>query len=70
MEPHATALADAIAAALPGWVERSVARYADVADPAVAGATREAGRRAAEEVGGQVRVLLAADIDEQRTTPL
>lgn len=70
MEPHATALADAIAAALPGWVERSVARYVDVADPAVAGATREAGRRAAEEVGGQVRVLLAADIDEQRTTPL
>lgn len=70
MEPHATALADAIEAALPGWVERSVARYVDVADPAVADAAREAGRRAAEEVGVQVRVLLQADIDEQRTTPL
>lgn len=70
MEPHATALADAIVAALPGWVERSVARYVDVADPAVADATRQAGRRAAEDVGAQVRALLRADIDEQRTTPL
>ena len=70
MEPHATALADAIEAALPGWVERSVARYVDVNDPAVADATRQAGRRAAEDVGAQVRVLLQADIDEQRTTPL
>jgi len=31
---------------------------------------RQAGRRAAEDVGGAVRTLLAADIDDQHTTPL
>ena len=70
MEPHATALADAIVAALPGWVERCVARRLPAPDPAAAEAAREAGRRAAAEVGPEVRALLAADIDEQRTTPL
>ena len=39
-------------------------------DRAIAEAAREAGRRAAVEVGAEVRALLAADIDEQRTTPL
>ena len=75
MEPHATALADAIVAALPGWVERSVVRVLGASggaapDPAVLDAARDAGRRAASEVGGQVRALLEADIDDQRTTPL
>jgi hypothetical protein len=83
VEPHATpsatttggALADAVVAALPGWVERSVARIlrawtGEVPDPEVMDQAREAGRRAAEEVGAAVRALVAADIDEQRTTPL
>ena len=39
-------------------------------EPAVAEAAGNAGRRAAAEVGSEVRALLAADIDEQRTTPL
>ena len=83
VEPHATsavaatgaALADAVVAALPGWVERSVARIlvaweGGVPDPAVMETAREAGRRAAEEVGPAFRALLEADIDDQRTTPL
>ncbi len=75
VEPHATALADAMVSALPGWVERSVARIltawvGEAPDQAVRDTAREAGRRAAEEVGPAVRALLAADIDEQRTTPL
>ncbi len=75
VEPHATALADAVVAALPGWVERSVARILTAwqdgpPDPDVLAAAQDAGRRAAVEVGGQVRALLAADVDEQRSTPL
>jgi len=74
MEEHARALAEAIEAALPGWVERSVARTLragnDEVAPAVMAAAAEAGRRAREEVGPRVRALLEADIDEQRTTPL
>ena len=74
MEEQATALADAIEAALPRWVERSVARLmtawkGDVDDD-VGRAAAEAGRQAAAEVGPEVRALLAADIDDQRTTPL
>lgn len=53
---HATALADAIETALPRWVRR-VAPGVDPA-PIVA------------EVMPRMRELLAADIDEQATTPL
>ena len=64
-------MADAIVAALPGWVERSVTDRLPVpADPATLDAAQEAGRRAAQDVGAQIRDLLALDIDEQRTTPL
>jgi hypothetical protein len=75
VEPHATALADAVEVALPRWVERSVTRIVVAwtgapPDAAVAEAARDAGRRAAAEVGAEVRALLAADIDEQWTTPL
>lgn len=74
MEEHATALADAIEAALPGWVERSVARtageYFGHVDPAVTAAAAEAGQRARADVAPRVRALLGADIDEHRTTPL
>ena len=75
VEPHATALADAVVTALPGWVERSVGRIlaawtGGAPDPRVMETAREAGRRAADEVGAAVRTLVEADIDEQRTTPL
>jgi hypothetical protein len=70
VDEHGTALADAIEAALPGWVERSVrARVVD-ADTSIYEAAAEAGRRAAADVGEAVRTLLAADIDQQWTTPL
>lgn len=71
MHEHARALADAIEAALPGWVERSVAARAGLADlPDLGEAAAAAGRRAADEVAPRVRALLEADIDDQRTTPL
>jgi hypothetical protein len=66
----ARALADAIEAALPGWVERSVARRLPDADATVRAASEAAGRRAQAEVGREVRVLLELDVDQQRTTPL
>ncbi len=71
----AGALADAVVSALPGWVERSVVRILAAwqdgpPGPGVLAAAREAGQRAADEVGGAVRTLLAADIDDQRSTPL
>ncbi|MDQ4134028.1 MAG: hypothetical protein M3179_12700 [Actinomycetota bacterium] len=74
MEEHAKALSEAIEAVLPGWVERSVERImagagftpsADVRSQAA-----EAGRRAQADVAPRVRALLAADIDDQRSTPL
>ena len=74
VEEHAKALGDAIEAALPGWVQRSVERTltaagraasADVMDQAT-----QAGQRAPADVSPKVRSLLAADIDDQRSTPL
>lgn len=71
MEEHATALADAVEAALPGWVERSVRHRLDTPpSEAVLAAAREAGWQAVEQVGAAVRRLLATDIDAQATTPL
>jgi hypothetical protein len=74
VEQHAAALADAIEAALPSWVERSVARvmtaWKGEVDDDVRRAAADAGRQAVTDVGPQVRALLAADIDDQHTTPL
>lgn len=74
VRPLAEALARAVEEALPGWVERSVERllvaFAGGAAPDAMADARRAGRQAAAEVGGRVRVLLEADIDEQRTNPL
>ena len=71
---HATALADAVEAALPSWVEGCVERVLVAgggdADPDVMAEASVAGRRAAEEVGRRVRELLALDVDDQRDTPL
>jgi len=75
MDEIARNLADGIEAALPGWVERSVARIfaawsGGPLPDEVAGAAADAGKRAGDEVGGRVRALLMADVDEQRSTPL
>jgi hypothetical protein len=72
---YADALADAIEAALPAWVVGSVQRvmraWAGAPPPDdVVRAAEEAGQRAQAEIGGAVRALLEADIDDQRTTPL
>jgi hypothetical protein len=75
VDEHATALADAVDAALPGWVERSVARVVRAwtgasPDPGLIQAAREAGVRARADVGAEVRALVGTDVDAQRTTPL
>ena len=73
-EPYAEDLAVAVEGALPGWVERSVARimtaYAGEVPPDVAAAARAVGVQARDEVGPRLRALLAEDIDVQRTNPL
>ncbi len=68
---YATALADEIQRTLPGWVHAAVAARTGGTVPAeLADAVTQAGADAAEEVGGQIRSLLALDIDEQWTNPL
>jgi hypothetical protein len=72
--PYGEALADGIEAALPGWVESSVSRimhaWAASMPDEVEAAAEDAGRRAQQELGPQIRQLLIADIDQQRSTPL
>ena len=68
IQEYSAALADAIDGALPGWVVRCVARFTD--DPEVLARAAAAGDEARAEVGAQVRALLGADIDQQRSTPL
>ena len=74
VDDYAQALADGIDAALPTWVVQSVVTvmmaWSGTVPADVALAAEEAGQRARVEIGGAVRRLLAADIDEQRTTPL
>jgi hypothetical protein len=74
MDEQAAALADAVEAALPQWVTRSVERvlvaYRGATDAGVMQAAAAAGQRATAEVGATLRALLAQDIDEQHTTPL
>lgn len=68
---YASALADAIEAALPGWVERAVASRAEPAGVEVPGhEVGAAADRAAADVAPTIRALLDADIDEQRANPL
>ncbi|HEY2813951.1 MAG TPA: hypothetical protein VGJ03_10855 [Acidimicrobiales bacterium] len=74
LDEFGAALADAVEAALPGWVVRCVEQravaWAGSIDPKVTEAAHAAGERARAEVGAQVRALLALDIDAQRTNPL
>lgn len=71
---YATALADGIDAAIPGWVARSVRRVLDAQgipiDGALATEIAAAGERARADGGPRVRRLLATDIDEQAGNPL
>ncbi len=67
-------LAELVAAALPGWVERSVAGVLTEQGIEVTGAIRAeataSGAAARDDVGPRLRALLAADLDEQATGPL
>jgi len=72
---YAEALADAVVAALPGWVERVVTqRYQDwsgqVAPAEVHDNARAAAQRAVADVEPRLRALLASDVDAQRNNPL
>jgi hypothetical protein len=67
---YAERLADAIDEALPLWVERCVRLRLPDADERVLAQARAAAEEARSEVGGQIRALVLADIDEQRTNPL
>lgn len=71
---YAEALADGVERHLGPWVERVVAATAEAWRPGSSGelaaAAAEAGRRAAAEVGGEVRTLLLLDVDAQPTGPL
>jgi hypothetical protein len=70
LDTLAAALADAVEAALPAWVERAVASRAGLVDADLRAATADAGRRAAAEVGAELRAVLADDVDQQRANPL
>jgi hypothetical protein len=68
-------LADAIDAAIPAWVVRSIeGRWRDWtgadAGADLLEAARAAGERAGAEVGPAARALLLLDVDEQRVNPL
>jgi hypothetical protein len=73
MRRHADALADAMAAAIPEWIESLVLTRAAEAgvDPARAAEEATVAATAALADGEpRLRVLLAADIDAQTSTPL
>ena len=74
LDRYSGALSDAIEAALPRWVVKSVQRvliaWSGSFSDQIATASREVGNRAGLDIGLEVRRLLAADIDEQWTTPL
>jgi hypothetical protein len=68
------ALAEAVEAALLGWVTTSVCRLLEAwrgtADAATLDRAAEAGRRAAAEVGPELHRLLASEVDRQWANPL
>jgi hypothetical protein len=72
---YASALADAVVAALPSWAERAVAdRYRAWSGaeppPAVADSARAAGAAVVAQVEAPLRALLAQDVETQRANPL
>ena len=71
---HATALADRIEEAIPGWIDRSVrgvlADQGIAVDDVVSARIGDAGRAAQIDGGRRVRALLSTDIDAQTGNPL
>lgn len=71
---YAGALADGIETAVPAWVVRCVetvmTAWSGSFPEKIAAASRVVGETAAVDLGGELRRLLDADIDEQWTTPL
>jgi hypothetical protein len=65
-------LASRVTAVVPGWVVRCVDTFLPARPDrdAVLAAAEVAGLRAGEEVAADLRPLLAADVDAQRSTPL
>lgn len=74
LDRYATGLADAVDAAVPGWVERSVvavlAAQGLLLDEDGRRRLGEAAAAAGTEASERLRELLALDIDEQRSNPL
>jgi hypothetical protein len=74
LQAYGAALADGIDRALPAWVVGCVARLVTAWSGSVPDEVREAaqgaGEQARADVGSAVGRLLAADPDEQTTTPL
>lgn len=77
MEAHLDppqALADAVESVLEAWlvrcVERTAQRQWGACPPDLLEVARVAAGEATGEVSGQLRALLATDVDEQRTNPL
>jgi hypothetical protein len=74
LERYATGLVDAVDAALPGWVERSVLRVLStqglLLDEDGRRRLTEAREAARSEGATRLRELLAQDIDAQRSNPL
>lgn len=67
----ATALAEQILSAIPGWVQECVGRRLPPNQyERWQGEVADAGIQAAEDLAGPLRTLLSQDIDQQRTTPL
>ena len=71
---YAADLADAVEAAVPGWVERSARRVLDAqgiaVDDELAARLADAGRRARDAAVPRVRAVLEADVDARAGTPL
>ncbi len=71
---YGRALAQAVDATLPGWVERCVATILEAFAGSVTedqrAAATAAGAAALADVAPRLRTLLAADIDDHRTNPL
>jgi hypothetical protein len=77
LEATSTAIVAGVEAALPGWVDREVARIVAAwgrLDPEAEGEARAAagpaGRDAVSRVGAELRALFARDAGRQSATPL
>jgi hypothetical protein len=64
LREQGAALADAIVAVIPAWVQRCVDLHTTGVDAS------DAARTAAADLGPPLRALLTADVDDQRANPL